>query len=164
MCSATDMRCAINDDHVRVVQLTSSSYCFLDNLSRTCPAPCTSVHSLSRRTQSYLFLLSFSPLHAPPSLATAAPPNAPKRVARRMVGQDTADPFFIYMCGDRSDHTDVTRGRYIPGACAPWRRLSVVVFPCVGVCGYPVRTECGSACGSQDLQTLFIYIKYYIQK
>ena len=33
MCSATDMRCAINDDHVRVVQLTSSSYCFLDNLS-----------------------------------------------------------------------------------------------------------------------------------
>ena len=35
MCSATDMRCAINDDHVRVVQLTSSSYCFLDNLSRT---------------------------------------------------------------------------------------------------------------------------------
>ena len=35
MCSATDMRCAINDDHVRVVQLTSSSYCFSDNLSRT---------------------------------------------------------------------------------------------------------------------------------
>ena len=27
------------------------------------------------------------------------------------------------------------------------------VFPCVGVCGYPVRTECGNACGSQDLQT-----------
>ena len=26
---------AISDDHVRVVQLTSSSYCFLDNLSRT---------------------------------------------------------------------------------------------------------------------------------
>ena len=33
------------------------------------------------------------------------------------------------------------------------RRLSVVVFPCVGVCGYPVRTECGHACGGQDLQT-----------
>ena len=25
------------------------------------------------------------------------------------------------------------------------------MFPCVGVCGYPVRTECGNACGSQDL-------------
>ena len=25
----------------------------------------------------------------------------------------------------------------IPGARAPWRRLSVVLFPCVGVCGYP---------------------------
>ena len=26
---------------------------------------------------------------------------------------------------------------YIPGACAPWRRLSVLVSPGVGVCGYP---------------------------
>ena len=25
----------------------------------------------------------------------------------------------------------------------------------VDVCGYPVRTECGNACGSQDLQTLY---------
>ena len=37
MCSATDMRCAINDDHVRVVQLTSSSY---TASWTTCPAPC----------------------------------------------------------------------------------------------------------------------------
>ena len=28
------------------------------------------------------------------------------------------------------------------GARAPWRRLSVVVFPCVGVRGYPVCTRC----------------------
>ena len=51
--------------------------------------------------------------------------------------------------------------RIVPGACAPWRRLSVVVFPCVGVCGYPVRTECSSACGSQDLQTLFFTRESY---
>ena len=38
-------------------------------------------------------------------------------------------------------------------ARAPWRRLSVAVLPCVGVCGNPVRTECGNVCGSQDLQT-----------
>ena len=30
-----------------------------------------------------------------------------------------------------------------------------MVFPCVGVGGYPVRTECGHACGGQDLQTHF---------
>ena len=51
----------------------------------------------------------------------------------------------------------VAKIRFVPGACAPWRRLSVMVFPCVGVCGYPVRTECGNACGSQDLQTHFLY-------
>ena len=34
-----------------------------------------------------------------------------------------------------------------------------MVFPCVGVCGYPVRTECGNACGSQDLQTFFYYAR-----
>ena len=33
------------------------------------------------------------------------------------------------------------------------------VFPCVGVCGYPVRTECGNAWGSQDLQTHFLQRK-----
>ena len=32
-----------------------------------------------------------------------------------------------------------------------------MVFPCVGVSGYPVRTECGHACGGQDLQTHFLY-------
>jgi len=36
---------------------------------------------------------------------------------------------------------------------------SVVVSPGVGVsvCGYPVRTGCGHACGGQDLQTHFFY-------
>ena len=45
-----------------------------------------------------------------------------------------------------------------PGARAPWRRLSVVVSPGVGVCGYPVRTGCGHVCGGQDLQTHFFLI------
>ena len=36
--------------------------------------------------------------------------------------------------------------------CENMRRLSVVVFPCVGECGYPVRTVYGQACGGQDLQ------------
>ena len=31
------------------------------------------------------------------------------------------------------------------------------MFPCVGVCGYPVRTECGHVCGGQDLQTHFFW-------
>ena len=51
MCSATDMRCAINDDHVRVVQLTSSSYCFLDNLSRT-----LSRILLNKRTTGFFYI------------------------------------------------------------------------------------------------------------
>ena len=87
MCSATDMRCAINDDHVRVVQLTSSSYCFLDNLSRT-----LSRILLNKRTTG-LHGLSIDP-------------------ARVRLGAVT--------------------------------RLSVVVFPCVGVCvgTQSARTEC----------------------
>ena len=31
-------------------------------------------------------------------------------------------------------------------------RLRVVVFPCVGVCAYPVRIECGHACGGQEAE------------
>ena len=31
---------------------------------------------------------------------------------------------------------------YLPRARAPWRRLSVAVFPCVGVCVNPVCTQC----------------------
>ena len=50
----------------------------------------------------------------------------------------------------------------VPGACAPWRRLSVVVFPCVGVCGYPVRTECGHACGGQHLQNIVSSFSFFL--
>ena len=45
----------------------------------------------------------------------------------------------------------VPRHTWRARALAPFESMSVVVFPCVGVCGYPVRTECGNACGSQDL-------------
>ena len=45
---------------------------------------------------------------------------------------------------------------WLTGGSREWRvarvrlgaDLSVMVFPCVSVCGYPVRTECGNACGS----------------
>ena len=39
-------------------------------------------------------------------------------------------------------------------ALAPFACGHVVAFPCVGVCGYAVRTECGNACGCEDLHTL----------
>ena len=38
------------------------------------------------------------------------------------------------------------------------------MLPCVGVCGYPVRTECGHACGGQDLQTHFFIIYKGVSK
>ena len=41
--------------------------------------------------------------------------------------------------------------------------IVVVVFPCVGVCGYPVRTECGHACGGQDLQTFLPEVREFIK-
>ena len=43
-----------------------------------------------------------------------------------------------------------------PGLRPPSSLPRLPLIPCVGVCGYPVRTECGSACGRQDLQTLFL--------
>ena len=47
-------------------------------------------------------------------------------------------------------------------------RLRVVVFPCVGVCAYPVRIECGHACGGQEAEICTgrcatrVAISYYI--
>ena len=37
--------------------------------------------------------------------------------------------------------TEALKGENV-GLRAPWRRLSVVVFRCVSVCGYPVCTQC----------------------
>ena len=70
--------------------------------------------------------------------------------------EDEAALFGARWRGRRLRCLNSHRSTIVPGACAPWRRLSVVVFPCVSVCGYPVRTECGNACGSQDLQTHFL--------
>ena len=63
-----------------------------------------------------------------------------------------------------STHYPLSLVLYKPGACAPWRRLtlSVVVFPCVLVC---VGTQCvyrvwQRVWCSQDLQTLF-YTLYF---
>ena len=70
-------------------------------------------------------------------------------------------------CADLSavwaEHTHTHAGarfhlydEYSFDACAPWRRLSAVVFPCVGVWGgTQCRTDFWPRVGGQDLQTHF---------
>ena len=88
-----------------------------------------------------------APSRGPPCARASAAATA-DAIGRSLKAQDAAPD-----CDERAKKRAMLGCANQVCALAPC--LSVVVFPCVGVCGYPVRTECGSACGSQNLQTLF---------
>ena len=78
-----------------------------------------------------------------------------RRAACAFAGFRAVGSLELEVCGARDLGPALSLTRVCLGTVF---KLSVVVSPGVGVCGYPVRTGCGHVCGGQDLQTHFFIL------